>query len=87
VRARGGVFPWIKGGEEYESGVVSIDAHPRTATISPTTHIARHKGLFWADMFTLGLGSGLTAVFGSLLAELFPTEIRSVMMVCVRVCF
>ncbi len=43
--------------------------------------LSRHRGMFWANMFTLGLGSGLTAVFGSLLAELFPTEIRSVMMV------
>lgn len=52
---------------------LSLPIHPFT------TH--RNMGLFWATMFSLGLGSGLTAVFGSLLAELFPTEIRSVMMV------
>ena len=28
-------------------------------------------------MFALGLGSGCTAGFGALLAELFPTEIRN----------
>jgi MFS family permease len=33
--------------------------------------------LFWADLFALGLGSGCTAGFGALLAELFPTEIRN----------
>ncbi len=32
---------------------------------------------FWADLFTLGLGSGCTAGFGALLAELFPTQIRN----------
>ena len=36
--------------------------------------------LFWAAMFTLGLGSGCTAGFGSLLAELFPTEVRALAM-------
>jgi MFS family permease len=33
--------------------------------------------LFWTVMFALGLGSGCTAGFGALLAELFPTEIRN----------
>ncbi len=33
--------------------------------------------LFWGDMFALGLGSGCTAGFGALLAELFPTEVRN----------
>jgi len=33
--------------------------------------------LFWGVMFALGLGSGCTAGFGALLAELFPTEIRN----------
>jgi hypothetical protein len=28
-------------------------------------------------LFTLGLGSGCTAGFGALLAELFPTEVRN----------
>jgi MFS family permease len=32
---------------------------------------------FWADLFALGLGSGCTAGFGALLAELFPTQIRN----------
>jgi MFS family permease len=33
--------------------------------------------VFWADLFALGLGSGCTAGFGALLAELFPTQIRN----------
>jgi MFS family permease len=32
---------------------------------------------FWASLFALGLGSGCTAGFGALLAELFPTQIRN----------
>jgi MFS family permease len=32
--------------------------------------------LFWATMTLLGFGSGCTAGFGALLAELFPTEVR-----------
>lgn len=36
-----------------------------------------HPGLFWSVMFALGLGSGCTAGFGVLLAELFPTEVRN----------
>ena len=36
-----------------------------------------HPILFWSTMFALGLGSGCTAGFGALLAELFPTEIRN----------
>ena len=36
--------------------------------------------LFWTAMFTLGVGSGCTAGFGALLAELFPTEVRGVAM-------
>jgi MFS family permease len=36
--------------------------------------------LFWGVMFTLGLGSGCTAGFGALLAELFPTEVRGAAM-------
>jgi MFS family permease len=36
-----------------------------------------HPVLFWAVMFALGLGSGCTAGFGALLAELFPTEVRN----------
>jgi MFS family permease len=36
-----------------------------------------NPGLFWGVMFTLGLGSGCTAGFGALLAELFPTHIRN----------
>jgi len=31
-------------------------------------------------MFALGLGSGCTAGFGALLAELFPTEVRAAAM-------
>ena len=36
--------------------------------------------LFWAAMFCLGFGSGCTAGFGALLAELFPTEVRGTAM-------
>ncbi len=36
--------------------------------------------LFWTTMFLLGLGSGCTAGFGALLAELFPTEVRGTAM-------
>jgi MFS family permease len=32
---------------------------------------------FGADLFVLGLGSGCTAGFGALLAELFPTQVRN----------
>jgi MFS family permease len=34
-------------------------------------------GAFWTAMFCLGLGSGCTAGFGALLAELFPTQVRN----------
>jgi MFS family permease len=36
-----------------------------------------HPLLFWGTLFALGLGSGCTAGFGALLAELFPTDIRN----------
>jgi MFS family permease len=36
--------------------------------------------LFWATMFSLGVGSGCTGGFGALLAELFPTEVRGTAM-------
>jgi MFS family permease len=36
-----------------------------------------HPALFWSVMFAMGLGSGCTAGFGALLAELFPTHIRN----------
>ncbi len=36
-----------------------------------------HPLLFWSTLFALGLGSGCTAGFGALLAELFPTDIRN----------
>jgi MFS family permease len=36
-----------------------------------------HPFVFWSVFFALGLGSGCTAGFGALLAELFPTEIRN----------
>jgi MFS family permease len=39
--------------------------------------ILPHPALFWSVMFCLGLGSGCTAGFGALLAELFPTEVRN----------
>lgn len=34
-------------------------------------------GLFWTVMFSMGVGSGCTAGFGALLAELFPTGVRN----------
>jgi MFS family permease len=33
--------------------------------------------LFWSVMFAMGIGSGCTAGFGALLAELFPTQVRN----------
>lgn len=36
--------------------------------------------LFWGVMLALGFGSGCTAGFGALLAELFPTEVRGAAM-------
>lgn len=36
-----------------------------------------HPFLFWGCFLGLGLGSGCTAGFGALLAELFPTDIRN----------
>jgi MFS family permease len=36
-----------------------------------------HPILFWGAFLGLGLGSGCTAGFGALLAELFPTDIRN----------
>ncbi|GAC1362529.1 MAG: MFS transporter [Polyangiales bacterium] len=36
--------------------------------------------LFWTTMLAVGVGSGCTAGFGALLAELFPTEVRSTAM-------
>jgi MFS family permease len=35
------------------------------------------RGLFWTVMFAMGVGSGCTAGFGALLAELFPTQVRN----------
>jgi MFS family permease len=42
--------------------------------------LSTHPPLFWATMLALGVGSGCTAGFGALLAELFPTEIRATAM-------
>ncbi len=39
--------------------------------------LAPHPLLFWGCFLGLGLGSGCTAGFGALLAELFPTDIRN----------
>ncbi len=36
-----------------------------------------HPVLFWGAFLGLGLGSGCTAGFGALLAELFPTDVRN----------
>lgn len=42
--------------------------------------LAAHPSIFWVTMLLLGFGSGCTAGFGALLAELFPTEVRSTAM-------
>jgi MFS family permease len=42
--------------------------------------LSTHPAFFWATMLTLGVGSGCTAGFGALLAELFPSEIRTTAM-------
>lgn len=39
--------------------------------------ILPQTGLFWTVMFAMGVGSGCTAGFGALLAELFPTQVRN----------
>jgi MFS family permease len=42
--------------------------------------LIERPALFWLTMFCLGIGSGCTAGFGALLAELFPTEVRGAAM-------
>jgi MFS family permease len=42
--------------------------------------LSARPAAFWATMFVLGVGSGCTAGFGALLAELFPTEVRGIAM-------
>jgi MFS family permease len=42
--------------------------------------LALYPPLFWSVMLLLGFGSGCTAGFGALLAELFPTELRALAM-------
>jgi MFS family permease len=42
--------------------------------------LSAHPPLFWTVMLALGVGSGCTAGFGALLAELFPTEVRGAAM-------
>jgi MFS family permease len=42
--------------------------------------LSDHPAAFWATMLVLGFGSGCTAGFGALLAELFPTEVRGAAM-------
>jgi MFS family permease len=39
-----------------------------------------HPPLFWTVMLALGIGSGCTAGFGALLAELYPSEVRGAAM-------
>jgi MFS family permease len=39
-----------------------------------------HPAAFWTVMLGLGIGSGCTAGFGALLAELYPTEVRGAAM-------
>ncbi len=42
--------------------------------------LSAHPALFWSTMLLLGFGSGCTAGFGALLAELFPTGVRGTAM-------
>jgi MFS family permease len=42
--------------------------------------LSANPPLFWTTMLALGFGSGCTAGFGALLAELFPTEVRGAAM-------
>jgi MFS family permease len=42
--------------------------------------LSDHPPIFWTTMLMLGIGSGCTAGFGALLAELFPTQVRSTAM-------
>jgi MFS family permease len=42
--------------------------------------LSDHPSAFWMTMLVLGFGSGCTAGFGALLAELFPTEVRALSM-------
>lgn len=42
--------------------------------------LVAQPGLFWGLLFAMGLGSGCTAGFGALLAELFPTDVRNAAM-------
>lgn len=42
--------------------------------------LSANPPVFWATMLVLGIGSGCTAGFGALLAELFPTEVRGIAM-------
>jgi MFS family permease len=44
------------------------------------TDLLPRPALFWAVMLALGLGSGCTAGFGALLAELYPSEVRTAAM-------
>jgi MFS family permease len=42
--------------------------------------LSEYPALFWLTMLALGVGSGCTAGFGALLAELFPDEVRATAM-------
>jgi MFS family permease len=42
--------------------------------------LSSHPPVFWTTMFALGFGSGCTAGFGALLAELYPIEVRGLAM-------
>lgn len=43
-------------------------------------YLSDNRVLFWGVMLVFGFGSGCTAGFGALLAELYPTEIRGMLM-------
>jgi MFS family permease len=51
------------------AAIYGIAFHWRELLVQPA--------LFWGVLFAMGLGSGCTAGFGALLAELFPTDVRN----------
>lgn len=57
------------------SGITAVALLPLALAWDELFH--HQQNLFWMLMFFLGLGSGCTAGFGALLAEIFPTAQRT----------
>ena len=69
---------WPIAGAEARLRLFSVTTAAAIATLAfRWEYLSPRPPLFWATMFCLGLGSGCTAGFGALLAELFPTQLRS----------